>query len=202
MGFTLTGIVNSARPIVAEDNSYQFYAFDLVTSRGGRVACQVMGNDPQYPNLLDTGEQLVNHKVKVAVSTYSTSTYTQKDGKEVKQVRFRVTNVRDLGLPPDENELVGIISSARPIDDPNGQYHFLAIDIAATGGRGVMYACQMWDNDPQYVTVGSALAQLIDHKVRVAVVGVNVGARTNKDGSSQLQARFRISNLRDLGYAP
>ena len=63
----------------------------------------------------------------------------------------------------DENMLVGVVTAARPIIDPNGAYQFLAFEIATT--RGTTYSCQMWDDDPQYVTVGEVIANYIDHKI-------------------------------------
>lgn len=199
MGLTYTGIVKSFRPIVADDGSYAFCALDLVTDNGTYIACQVWSNDKQYQDLYNAGEQLLHHKVKVSVLNYSVGRYTDKNGTEKRQLRFRITNVRDLGIPPQENELVGVVTSARPIAAQDGSYQFLAIDIIT--GRGVTYACQVWGDDPQYVALGPIVEQFVDHKVAVSVVGCSVGLRTMKDNSQQLQARFRITNVRDLGVS-
>lgn len=198
MGFTAVGVVASARPVVAEDNSYAFYALDLALSRGDRMACQVW-EKALYETLLDSGEELVNHKVQVVVQNYSVGTRTLKDGSKVPQLRFRVSKVVDLGLPDHESVLAGTITSARTIAADDGAYTFHAIDIVTS--RGVTYACQMWDNDPQFVQLGAELEGLVDHKVQVRLVGLSMGKRKLKDGTEQPQARFRITDVRDLGLA-
>jgi len=196
MAFKLTGIVTSARPIVAEDNSYGFYAMNLALQRGGFAECQVWNNDPLFKLLVEGGESLLNHKVKASVVTYSAGERKMKDGSVQPQARFRINKVEDLGLPSDESELIGTVSSARAITAEDGAYNFLAIDIDT---RRAKYACQIWDNDPEYVRVGPAVSNLVDHKVKVSVVGFNVGYRKLKDNSKQAQARFRITNVVDLG---
>lgn len=197
MGFHLTGVVANVRPIVDPNGQYQFYALDLATMYGTRVSCVVSGSDPQYQRLFDAGEQLLHHKVKVSVLNYSTSIWKQQDGTERPQLRLRVTNIRDLGLPQDDSELIGFVTSARDITSQDGSFGFLAIDIVTE--RGATYACQVWDKDPEYVRLGPVVASLVDHKVQVSVLGMSVGKRTMKDKSEQLQARFRITNIRDLG---
>jgi hypothetical protein len=198
MGFQAVGVVASARPVVAEDNSYAFYALDLALGRGDRMACQVW-EKALYETLLDSGEALVNHKVQVTVQNYSVGTRTLKDGSKVPQLRFRVSKVVDLGLPEHESVLVGTVTSARTIAADDGTYNFHAIDIVT--GRGVTYACQVWDNDPQFVQLGAVLEGLVDHKVQVRLIGLSVGKRKLKDGTEQPQARFRITDVHDLGLS-
>lgn len=200
--YQVVGIVNSARPLSAKDDSYHFYAMDLITSRGDKLACQVWDNHPLYQTLIDSGEQLINHKVRVAVANYSAAERTVKRGESEHQERFlrlRITNVEDLGLPLDENMLVGVVTSARLIADPDGSYQFLAFEIVTS--RGTIYSCQMWDDDPQYVQLGPVVTSIIDHKVQVTVTRQGVRDRKLQDGSHRLQATFHISNIVDLGLA-
>ena len=179
MAFKLVGIVTSARPIVADDNSYGFYAMNLALSRGGFAECQVWNNDPLFQQLFDGGEKLLNHKIKVSVATYSAAERKMKDGSVKPQARFRISKVEDLGIPQDESQLIGVVSSARPITADDGSYNFLAIDIQT---RRATYACQIWDSDvEEYMRLGPVVEQLVDHKVSVSVVGFNVGYRTLKD---------------------
>jgi hypothetical protein len=197
MGFQFTGVVTNVRPIVDPNGQYQFYALDLATMYGTKVGCMVSGSDPQYQRLFDAGEQLMHHKVKVSVLNYSTSVWKQQDGTERPQLRLRVTNIRDLGLPQDDSELTGFVTSARDITSQDGSFSFLAIDIVTE--RGATYACQIWEKDPEYLRLGPVVSSLVDHKVQVSVLSMNVGKRVMKDRSEQLQARFRITNVRDLG---
>lgn len=197
MGCKLVGIVTNARAIVDPNGQYQFYAIDLATMYGTKVACQVSGNDPQYQRLFDAGEQLMYHKVQVSVLNYSTSIWRQQDGTERPQLRLRVTNIRDLGLPQDDSELTGFVTSARDITSQDGSFSFLAIDIVTE--RGTTYACQVWEKDPEYLRIGPSIQALENHKVQVSILGMSVGKRVMKDKSEQLQARFRITNVRDLG---
>ena len=198
MGATLVGVVNSARVIADPNGAYNFYALDLITERGTTAACQVWNNDPTYQKLIDTGEQLVNHKVKVSITNYNIGwRELKKGGEKVPQIRFRVTNVRDLGIPANESALIGIVESGRAITAQDGSYNFVAMDI--TTHRGTKYACQIWDSDPEYFRVGPVVEQLISHKVKVAVLSMNVGMRKQKDGTQQPQARFRITGVEDLG---
>ena len=58
----------------------------------------------------------------------------------------------------------------------------------------------MWDTDPDYLRVGPAVTSLVDHKVKVSVVGFSVNYREDKKGGeSTPQAHFRITNIVDLG---
>ena len=78
-----TGIVKSVRPIVAEDNSYAFVAFDLGTANGKVLACQVWNNTDQlYNQMFTSGDALLHHKVKVKASTYTAGSYKTKQGEE------------------------------------------------------------------------------------------------------------------------
>lgn len=195
MGLTMTGIVNSVRQIVADDQSYQFCAIDIVSSRGARLACQVWPGVPQYQQVFDAGDQLINHKIKFSVLNYSTSEYETKQGDKRKQLRLRISNIHDLGIPQGEDELTGIVTNARAVMD----FGFLAIDIVTS--RGTTYACQVWESDYNEYAKWGEVEKLVNHKVKVTVVDATVGNRKQKDGSVALQARFKITNIRDLGFA-
>ena len=193
-----TGIIKSVRPIVAEDNSYAFIAFDLGSSNGKTLACQVWNNVPKlYDEMFNNGESLLHHKVRVKVSTYSAGSYKTKQGEEKQQLRMKVVELEDLGIPTDADEVTGVVRSGRLIRDPKGAYEFLSLDIVTA--FGVTYAGQMWDNDPQYVQLGPIVQQLEQHKVAVNIVDWSFSNR-EYNGKKSLQARFRISNVRDLGF--
>ena len=193
-----TGIVKSVRPIVADDNSYAFIAFDLGTANGKTLACQVWNNVPQlYEHLFNNGDGLVHHKVKVKASTYSAGSYKTKQGEEKQQLRMRVVELEDLGVPTDTDELTGVVRSARMITDDKGSYEFLSFDIVTV--FGVTYACTLWNNDPQYTKLAPVVQQFEQHKITVNIVDWSFNNR-EYNGKKSLQARFRISNVRDLGF--
>lgn len=193
-----TGIVKSVRPIVAEDNSYAFVAFDLGMANGKVLACQVWNNTDQlYNQMFNSGDALLHHKVKVKASTYSAGSYKTKQGEEKQQLRMRVVELEDLGVPTDTDELTGVVRSGRLIRDDKGPYEFLSFDIVTV--FGVTYACQMWNNDPQYVQLAPVAQQLEQHKVSVNIVDWSFNNRVY-NGKTSVQARFRISNVRDLGF--
>jgi len=103
MGAVLTGIVRSSRVIGAEDDSYQFLALDIVTERGVAYVCQVWDIEQISDLVGHYGDKpLLDHRVKVTLLNYSIGTRKFKDGSSAPQVRFRISNVRDLGLPDEE----------------------------------------------------------------------------------------------------
>ena len=87
--------------------------------------------------------------------------------------------------------------SGRLIRGKQNEYEFLSLDIVTA--FGVTYACQMWNNDPQYVQLAPVVQQLEQHKVSVNIVDWTFNNR-EYNGKTSVQARFRISNVRDLGF--
>lgn len=192
-----TGIVKSIRPIVAEDNSYAFIAFDLGMHNGKTLACQVWNSTPElYEHLFSNGDALIHHKVQVKASSYSAGSYKAKNGTEKEQLRMRVVGLSDLGLPQEADELTGVVRGARHIQDKDGKYEFLSFDIVTV--MGVTYACQMWPDDPQFVPLASTLPSLVSHRVTVNLLDWSF-SRREYQGKMTMQVRFRIGNLRDLG---
>ncbi|GHO69091.1 hypothetical protein KSC_079830 [Ktedonobacter sp. SOSP1-52] len=110
MAAILTGIVLNKRPLsgVIEEGArkgegWRFLSMEINDMRFGRVwSCQLRGDDPQYDDLEDAN--LIGHKVKVTVSAQTAGERTLKDGRKIMQIRTQITNLKDLGVPADEDE--------------------------------------------------------------------------------------------------
>lgn len=110
MAAILTGIVLNQRPLsgVIEEGprageEWRFLSMEINDMRFGRVwSCQVRGDDPQHDDLV--GMELVGHKVKVTVSAQTAGERKLKDGRKIMQIRSQITNLKDLGVPQDEDE--------------------------------------------------------------------------------------------------
>jgi hypothetical protein len=110
MAAILTGIVNNVREVegVTENGprkgeAWRFLSLEINDIRFGHIwSCQVRSDDEQYQAA--TQEHLKGHKVKVTVVSQSAGERTLKDGRKIMQIRSQVTNVRDLGLPEDDDE--------------------------------------------------------------------------------------------------
>jgi hypothetical protein len=118
MGLTLTGIVNGCRPVAGtvqsgerQGEEWKFLSMEIVDPRYGKVySCQLRDKDPQF-NELVVGDKmkadLAGHKVKVTVMGITAGEREIEDKntgerKTIIQVRTQITNVRDLGLPDDD----------------------------------------------------------------------------------------------------
>jgi hypothetical protein len=118
MSLVLTGIVNGARPVAGmvqsgerQGEEWKFLSMEIVDPRYGKIySCQLRDKDPQFNELVAGDKlksELAGHKVKVTVMgiTAGQREIEDKDTGERKtiiQVRTQITNVRDLGLPEDE----------------------------------------------------------------------------------------------------
>jgi hypothetical protein len=118
MGLTLTGIVNGCRPVAGKVQSgerqgeeWKFLSMEIVDPRYGKVySCQLRDRDPQFKELVNgdkMAKDLAGHRVKVTIMgiTAGQRDIEDKDSGDVKtiiQIRTQITNVRDLGLPDDE----------------------------------------------------------------------------------------------------
>ena len=98
MDSMISGLVKNARHVAAQDGSYEFYAFDVVSERGTTFACQMWPDDPDYPEVVRFGQGLKNHTVSAVIDSYSVGTRTFRDGTSQPQVRFRVTEFADYGI--------------------------------------------------------------------------------------------------------
>lgn len=98
MDSTISGLVKNARHVAAQDGSYEFYAFDVVSERGTTFACQMWPDDPDYQTAVQFGQSLKGHTVSVVIDAYSVGTRTFRDGTSQPQVRFRVTDFSDYGV--------------------------------------------------------------------------------------------------------
>ncbi len=108
MAAVLTGIVNGLREVEGvtgqgprKGETWKFLSMEISDMVPGHVwSCQVRSDDKDYDTLV--GADLKGHKVKVSIVSQSAGERTLKDGKKVMQIRSQVTNVRDLGIPHDE----------------------------------------------------------------------------------------------------
>lgn len=108
MPATLIGIVQGMREVEGtvkdgprKGESWKFLSVEVTETRYGHIwSCQVRHDDVQYPDLVNA--DLTGHKVKVTIKAQSAGERQLQDGRKVMQIRSQVTNVRDLGLPDDE----------------------------------------------------------------------------------------------------
>jgi hypothetical protein len=118
MALVLTGIMNGMRPVggVIEEGrrkgeQWQFLSMEIIDPRYGKVySCQLRDDDPQYSQFVN-GKNLVqdltNHMVKVTVKSQSAGEREIEDKatgdiRRVMQIRSQVTNIRDMGIPNDD----------------------------------------------------------------------------------------------------
>ena len=110
MAAKLTGIVMGMREVegVTKDGprkgeSWRFLSIEVNDTRYGHIwSCQVRHDDTQYPDLLNL--DLVGHKVQMVIKSQSAGERQLQDGRKVMQIRSQVTNLRDLGVPNDDEE--------------------------------------------------------------------------------------------------
>jgi hypothetical protein len=110
MAAILTGIVNGVREVEGtteqgprKGEQWKFLSMEINDIRFGHVwSCQLRADDKQYDEVLRA--DLKDHKVKVTVSSQSASERKLKDGRTVMQIRSQITNVKDLGVPEDDDE--------------------------------------------------------------------------------------------------
>ena len=122
MALVLTGLVQGMRPVegIVEEGKrkgekWAFLSMEITDTRYGKVySCQVREDDPQYAEYvagadfstgkLSKDKDLSGHKVKVTVVSQTAGERTLADGRVVMQIRSQVTNLRDLGIPQDDDE--------------------------------------------------------------------------------------------------
>jgi hypothetical protein len=110
MAAILTGIVLSTREVegVTENGprkgeAWRFLSMEINDIRFGHVwSCQLRADDDQYDQVANAS--LKGHKVKVTIVSQSAGERTLKDGRKIMQIRSQITNVRDEGVPQDEDE--------------------------------------------------------------------------------------------------
>lgn len=118
MGLVLTGVVNGARPVAGtvqngdrRGEEWKFLSMEIVDPRYGKVySCQLRDKDPQFAELVagdKMAKELTGHKVKVTVVAITAGEREVVDRstgetKTIIQVRTQITNVRDLGIPNDD----------------------------------------------------------------------------------------------------
>ncbi len=127
MAVILTGLVKGMRPVdgVVEQGKrkgevWQFISTEITDTRTGTVwSCQLREEDEQYADFMAAADlnakklakdkDLTNHKVKVTIVSQSAGEREIEDkatGQKriVLQIRTTITNVRDLGIPKDDDE--------------------------------------------------------------------------------------------------
>jgi hypothetical protein len=110
MAATLTGIVQGLRLVEGtvqegkrKGEKWEFFSMEINDTRYGHIwSCQVRSDDEQYSTL--SANELVGHKVKVTIRSQSAGPRDLADGRKVMQIRSQVTNLRDLGLPKDDED--------------------------------------------------------------------------------------------------
>ena len=110
MAATLVGIVQVVREVEGtvkdgprKGENWKFLSMEIADTRYGHVwSCQLRHDDDKYDGVLNS--DLVGHKVKVTIKSQSAAHRDLPDGRKINQIRSQVTNVRDLGLPSDEDE--------------------------------------------------------------------------------------------------
>jgi len=122
MTLILTGLVQGMRPVegIVEEGKrkgekWAFLSLEITDTRYGKVySCQMRDDDPQYPDFiagadLSTGKlakdkDLSGHKVKVTIASQTAGERELADKRIVMQIRSQITNVRDMGIPKDDDE--------------------------------------------------------------------------------------------------
>lgn len=121
MALILTGIVIGMRPVggIVEEGPrkgerWEFLSMEISDTRFGKVySCQLNDNDRQYADIVngkdDLKEDYTGHKVKVTIKGMTAGEREVKDKttgekRVILQIRTQITNIRDLGVPDDEDE--------------------------------------------------------------------------------------------------
>ncbi len=122
MTLILTGLVQGIRPVegIVEEGKrkgekWAFLSLEITDTRYGKVySCQMRDDDPQYAELiagadlsagkLAKDKDLSGHKVKVTIASQTAGERELADKRIVMQIRSQITNIRDLGIPKDDDE--------------------------------------------------------------------------------------------------
>lgn len=119
MSLVLTGVVNGMRPVGGvvqqgdrKGETWQFLSLEIVDAKYGNVySCQLRDRDAQFSEIVSGGklvQDFTGHRVKVTVKNLSASEREIVDkntgqARVILQVRMQITNIRDLGIPDDED---------------------------------------------------------------------------------------------------
>src|SRR5215469_3102228 len=120
MALVLTGLVNGCRPVAGtvqqgerKGEEWRFLSLEVIDQKFGKLySCQLRDRDPSFKEWVNGDKmtkELQGHKVKVTVMGISAGQREIEDrdtgeSKTIIQVRCQVTNIRDLGIPVDEDE--------------------------------------------------------------------------------------------------
>ncbi len=119
MSLVLTGVVNGMRPVGGvvqqgerKGDTWQFLSLEIVDAKYGNVySCQLRDKDVQFGEIVVDGklkQDYTGHKVRVTIRSLSASEREIVDkntgeARSLLQIRAQVTNIRDLGIPDDED---------------------------------------------------------------------------------------------------
>jgi len=122
MALILTGLVQGMRPVegIVEEGKrkgekWAFLSLEITDTRYGKVySCQVREDDPQYADYIEGADlkagklakdkDLSGHKVKVTIMSQTAGERELADKRIVMQIRSQITNIRDMGIPKDDDE--------------------------------------------------------------------------------------------------
>ncbi len=127
MAAILTGLVKGIRPVEGiveqgkrKGETWKFISIEITDTMTGTVwSCQLREEDEQFAeymagadlkaNKLAKDKDLTNHKVKARIVAQSAGEREIEDkGTNTKriilQIRTTITNIRDLGIPKDDEE--------------------------------------------------------------------------------------------------
>lgn len=120
MSLVLTGVVNGCRPVAGtvqqgerKGEEWKFLSLEIIDPRYGKLySCQLRDKDAQFKELVNgdkMAKELTGHKVKVTVIGITAGQREIEDrdtgeSKTIIQMRCQVTNIRDLGLPPEDED--------------------------------------------------------------------------------------------------
>jgi hypothetical protein len=119
MSLVLTGVVNGMRPVGGvvqqgerKGETWQFLSLEIVDARYGNVySCQLRDKYAQFGEIVVDGklkQDFTGYKVRVTIRSLSASEREIVDrhtgeSKTVLQIRTQVTNIKDLGVPNEED---------------------------------------------------------------------------------------------------
>ena len=104
----LTATVKSQRVVSGEyktgkrqGEEWEFLSLELIDVGSGFIwNCQLPSEDDTYRDA--TADSLVGHRVKVKVTSQTAGQRDLPDGSKKMQIRSQVTNLRDMGIPKED----------------------------------------------------------------------------------------------------
>jgi len=98
MGMTLTGTVKNGGAYEVGDKKLVLISFTVADELGNTFACQMWPDNPQHADLARIIGSMRYQPVQLAIVSYTSRLRKMKDGKEVPQTNFIVSNVQFPGF--------------------------------------------------------------------------------------------------------